>query len=715
MAQIFQNSFITAITPGAYPRYTVQNTTSGNASTGIVTVIGEADGGDSFSTEDLKANFFGPDQYDEVAAKYISGHIVDAFRALSASSNDTNITGSVNRIYIVKTNTGLKASTIIDTDYGDLDAKNFGILGNQTRYKVSASQLEVAPLITSTTIPAFGASLDSADFGVRLNGGASTTVTLSGTPANHSNVATLVIELNSLLPAGIVASAGVAVDTIVLTVAADSANYRKGWGKSVELIETTAADLAKFGLVAGQYNSSVESAVSTQISNASTGANETWITSGDVALEIGYQGTTATLTINATTLATTVVGGSGASLSITLADYATISDMATYINTLTGYSAAVVASATQLSPSSLDQVTAIGICSTGASLRAGRVKRSLFNYEASLSQSGSVDFVADEVEGLPSPMSGFVFLSGGTKGATTAANFISALDTLEGIQTNFVVPLFSQDASADITDNQTDSGSTYTIGAVHAATKSHCLEMSTPKMKRNRSAVLSLKGTFAEAQAQAQSLASFRCSMTFQDVFQINSQGVSTQFQPWYGACVAAGMQSAGFYKGITNKFANLISYVDPTGYDSGSPTDVDTMLLAGLLGLQLDTAGVRWVSDQTTYGFDSNFVYNSLQAVYAADIVALDLADSFQKQFVGQSLADVSAATGLAYLSTKMAQYYSLRLITGSDDAPAGFRNAKITINGPVMNVQVEIKLATSLYFIPIQISISQVQQSAG
>ncbi len=184
---------------------------------------------------------------------------------------------------------------------------------------------------------------------------------------------------------------------------------------------------------------------------------------------------------------------------------------------------------------------------------------------------------------------------------------------------------------------------------------------------------------------------------------------------PWYNAVVAAGMQAGGFYKAIVNKLANVISFADPAGYDSGSPGDTEDALSAGLLVMTNTTAGNSWVSDQTTYGFDTNFVYNSIQAVYASDLICLDLAASFKAAFVGKSLADVSAATGLSYLSQKMAGYKRIKLIAASDDAPAGYKNAKVSILAPEMDVSVEIKLATAIYFIPISINISQVQQTAG
>jgi hypothetical protein len=714
MSQRLTTSFINTNIPGAYPNVQVQSTPVGISTTGVVAIIGEAEGGESYSNESLKDNFFTSDQLDKVAAKYVKGPIVDAMRALSAPSADANINGAASRVYVLKTNAGAKASAVVDTDYGTLSAQNYGTDGNKVKYRIVASQLESAPSITGTTIPAFGAALNSAVFKIRLNGAAEQTITLSSTPANHADVATLVTELNGLLPSDVRAAAGAAASTLKLYVIVDSANYRKGFGKALELIDSTPGNLAKLGHVAGLVKSSAESAVEVQITRSDINLNEALNAAGEIALEIGYVGTTATLSIVANTLTTTVTGGSGAALSIDISQFQTVKDLADFISSKAGYTAIASAAGAQAKPSSLDKVSVVGICSTGASLRPGRVKKSLANFKSAIAKSAAVSFSASDIDGLPAPMASPAFLSGGAKGATLAVDIVNALLKLEAAQVNFVVPLFSRDATDDISEALTESSSTYTIDAVHAAVKSHCLKMSTPALKRHRLAILSYSGAFADVQDKAQALANYRMSMTFQKVSQVDSSGVVKSFLPWYGACVAAGMQAAGFYKGITNKFANLISFEDPSGFDSGSPGDVGTGLDSGLLILQRLTAGTIWVSDQTTYGFDTNFVYNSLQASYLADIVAIDLADSYQRAFVGQSLADVDVGTAKSFMAAKMDSYKRLKLISSSDDAPLGYKNDKYRINGPILEVSVEIKLSTTIYFIPINIEISQIQQAS-
>lgn len=723
MSQRLVTPYVNTNIPGTYVNYQVLTQPTGVSSSGIAVIMGEANGGPSYNQIEIQKNFFTPDQLQQVTQIYTSGQIVDAFTALTTPSNDPNITGTANLIYIQKTNTGtIATATLLNATpatYGTLSDINQGTLGNQDKYQVLAVDSEAAPTVQGTTIPAFGAALNGASFSIRLNGAASATITLSGTPANHQDVPSLVSELNALFvfhTLALSASPGTATNSIALTMTADSDAWNNGWGKAMELIDSTPGDLASLGLVVGLTVSSQEPSVEVQDSNMTRGVSETLSASADVALMIGYQGTTATMTISqsAGTLTTTVTDGSGGNLSVNITEYTTIGTLAGFIASQPGYSCSVVPAANQLPTSALDDVTAIGICSTGAGDEPGRVKDSLYSFEQAMSISRIMTFAATATAGLPAPMANPAYLSGGARGATLAADIVNAVDDLSAITCNIIVPLMSQNASADIAAGQTDPASTYTIAAIDALLKSHCLEMSDPSLDKNRICILSNNGTFAQAAQVAQTLASFRCSLTFQNVTQVNSAGVITQFQPWYAAVVAMGMQLGGFYKSICNKYANLISVIDPSDYNSGDPGDTSEALSDGLLPLWTDVGGPKWVSDQTTYLTDTNFVYNSIQAVYDADIITIDLKSSFTNAFVGQSLADVSAASASAFLSQKMASYMQLKLIAPSNGAPLGFNNAKITIAAPTMSISVNIYEATALYFVTIGFTISAVQQSA-
>lgn len=709
--------------PGAYFDSKVKSTPVGVGTSGNIIIVGEASGGaaassiDSVDGDVLKENFFTPDQLDKVTAKYLSGPIVDAFRALSSPSSGADITGSANRIYIAKTNKGVAASATVATAYGTLSDKNFGASGNKYSFQVSQSISEVAASQTGSSITAnLGVGLDNATFDVRADGAAAVTVTLSAIAADHDTIAEVASEIDGQL-IGAAAALECVVgtgDTIIIRHAVDAAANSKGTGKSFELIETNVGDLALLGLTEGLEVSSTEPEVQLDINRVDTNVNEQFLIAADVALNIGYEGTTATLTKTDTTITTTTAGGSGSDLSIEIADYKTLTELADFINSQTGYTCSVAGSFGQQSPIVLDNVTAVGICSSGATLEAGRIKKGADTFNTKANQSIVLKFAETAKVGLPD-VQAKTFLSGGSLGSTLAADVVSVTAELESVDANFIVPLFSRDASDDITDGLTDSSSTYTIDAIHAGIKSHVLKMSTIKIKKHRSAILAFDGSFTDAKAKASSLANARVSLCIQKTDQVDSSGVVKTFGAWHTAAIAAGMQAAGFYKAIVNKFANVISFTDPSGFDSGKPGDIEEALDAGLLFLEKAIVGNKWVSDQTTYGIDTNFVYNSIQAMYAADLVALDLTDSIQTAFVGKSLADVNPSTAISFISSKMDNFKKQKLITASDDAPLGFRNAKVSINGPVMEISVEIKLATALYFVPISLEISQVSSSAS
>jgi hypothetical protein len=417
----------------------------------------------------------------------------------------------------------------------------------------------------------------------------------------------------------------------------------------------------------------------------------------------------------------------GSNLDLTLANFPTIGDLVQFINTTTGYSARVGTSVLgQMSPSTLDRVSAIGICagkdkptSTTYGSLNGRIKIDAYRYfnavgESVLVQLGNPAARADA--GLPGTVT-TTHLTGGAKGPTLAANMTSIFSALELVRGNFLVPLFSRDASFDKTDGLTDSSSDYTISAIHAAASRHVTQMSTLKRRKNRQAILAIEDTFTNQKEAAANVGSFRANMLFQNDKVLDNTGVISQKAPWMAAVHAAASQAAAFYRPIFNKTLATSGFVQSEAdFNDQNDTQVEDALKAGLMPARRAPDGSwRFVSDQTTYGRDSNFVYNSLQAVYIADIAAMTTAERMENAFVGQSVADISAAVALSYLETILGDLKRLKIISASDDAPYGYKNATITISGGSMIVSVEIKLAGAIMFIPISFLITPVQQTAN
>lgn len=530
----------------------------------------------------------------------------------------------------------------------------------------------------------------------------------------------------------------VAVSATAIVAASDVQDLDRqirGAGKTLELYDNAGsvnvntvlkqlgADSAASWLES-QQNSSAELKKKIDLSKPNPLVTESFVHGGNIVLHLGYKGTTASATIQTVSgnkrLQTSVSGGVGGNLDIALKDYNSISDLVDYLNLQPGYSAAAASSQeAQRSPKDvLDQVSAIGIASD-LSNRPGRVKRDIWDMTAGLGNiaqnSVLVSYANILLAGLPED-EGPAFLAGGVKGGSTGLAMSQAVDALANVRCNFVVPLVSRDADADKADNQTESSSTYTVDAMNAAVKTHCINMSTPKVKRHRIGIVSKKASFADAKASAQTMASFRIAHTFEDVKDLNSNGEIETFQPWMAAAKAAGMQAAGFYKSIFNKAINISGIVNPSGFDDQSQSLCEDAISAGLVTIQRQEDGsYTFLSDQLTYGLDNNFVYNSIQAVYVADIIALSLAEALKKAFVGESVADVTPSVAVSFIKGKMAEFLDKKLIVGSTDFPSGWKSIQVAIDQGVMVVRTVVIEATSIYFIPINIDIEGLRDSSA
>lgn len=545
---------------------------------------------------------------------------------------------------------------------------------------------------------------------------------------------------------------------IVISAYTTTPTVLDGVGKSLEIAEVSDAstDLITYSCfalgttgvswisrtgAAYALTSATEYVAEVDCNRSADNIQEQLVAGGEIAMKLGYLGDTASMVINAakTTAVITITGGTGTyglgGVTLTLSDFPTLGDLANFLNSKTGYVCDLgTAVLGQLPPSALDSGTYAFASKWGA--ETARIKIDAYRFFNEISQTsalvqfqnaaGNTGVIKAASSGLPVPTAvysgqtlvsgGYSYLANGAKGGTTAAQIVAAIDKCERLRANFLVPLFSRDATADILDSLTDASSTYQIDAINAYLRSHVLKMSTLKQRRNRQGFASKKDTFANARTAAANIASFRVPCCFQDCKTVGSDGLIHQYQPWMNSVIAAGMQAAGFYRAIVEKYANISGAVQAAGdYDDQSISNTESALISGLLPLtRAETGGWKWVSDQTTYGKDNNFVFNSIQAVYVADLIAMTTASRMEKAFAGQSVADVSAPLAKAFLEAVMSDFLKLKLIAASDDAPKGFKNATIRISGTSMIVSFEVKLAGAIYFIPINFLVSQVQQSA-
>lgn len=491
-----------------------------------------------------------------------------------------------------------------------------------------------------------------------------------------------------------------------------------GLGKSMEILGSLESVLLNASTLSGAGLSNKMLVSSAEYQNVFTvskqSQSEAFSAGGEIVISIGCTAEQATVEVSSSGVEIKEAGSSV--LSAAFSQVKTLNDLASLINSQEGWSASVASSRFGLvNPNKLDRGS---FDATGAAgMRPARLKRDASQWAIIVGGSTLVSASLEGQSGLPETISPDKFLSGGSKQGTTSAEAVAAIDAVEKLDTNFINTLFSRDAAEDINDGLTESSSTYTIDAINAYLSAHVIKMSAVKMRKNRIAMASKRSDYSSAKDAAGDLSNFRCAMAFQDMKTVSADGTIKQFQPWMTAVVASGMSAAAGYKGVVKKFANITGIISPMGdFNPRNPGESEDALKSGLMFIEpVATGGFRWVSDQTTYTIDNNFVYNSVQAVYLSDLITLTLIDRFDRAVVGQSVADITAGGALGVLAGEMFNFKRLKWIAASDDAPEGYKNAKARLRGGVLELFCEVKLAGLIYFVPIYLTVSQVQQDAG
>lgn len=585
--------------PGAYSRTDV--VLAGGfplAPTGIVAIIGEAEGGAPGSSDGVKT--FTSQDIQALISTYKSGPIVDAARVLIAPARDPRVANGASIIRIYKTNASTAATAILENG-----------------------------------APATLFNLTSANFG------------------EAENLINVKVEAGS-------------VDT-----AARIITIRQGTTKEV----------------------------------LSENANATQLT-------ITYTGAEATcdLTIASNTL---TVSAAGDSFAITLAGKSLL-DLVDLIDAQANFTATTTVKlpdtkdADRLDPIS----TAVDLTAGAADLKAQQQELlDIINGESQLITAAKVA----DVEGTIAATTANVFLTGGTRGATTNAAFQAGFDAHLALRSNIVVPLISQDATALATLGQTDTGSTFTVDAVNLQAVTHCITASNTKNRSERNCYVSKKATFANAQDASQDLNSERASMLFQDVEVLNSSGNLEFKDPWAAAAIVAGIQ-AGTDVGTPATFKGInVNGIAHTDYNS--KTQVSLAIQAGLLPLEeRDSGGFRVVVHNSTYSTDANFVFNRPSVLEAADTVAFNLREQLEAIFVGDKVRTTTAQAIKNTVVAIMSTFLNDEIIVGDDtNGGLGYKDLFVTINGNTATVDVTITPVQGIDFILNTITLDNITQTAS
>lgn len=416
--------------------------------------------------------------------------------------------------------------------------------------------------------------------------------------------------------------------------------------------------------------------------------------------------TTATVVIAASQLTTSVAGATAAqSLVLDLKRFPTVRQLVDFLNSQPGYAASTPTAALGARPTSeLDNTPSHDI------KVAYTIKKDFAEVAAFFSKSALVNFApAAGASGLPSTKAK-TYLTGGTKGSTSAAAVQTCIDALLKRRVNFIVPLFSRDAASDIADGLTDSSSTYSIAAIHQGVAAHCNQAATIKGRKERQGFVGFKDTFLNSVEASAQLSAARVQCQIQDVDVLSaSTGLIALKQPHMAAVISASMKASAPV-GLPNTFKQPL--IDGFSHADFDPETMSEKAIEANLSFieNAPKGGFRFKIDNSTYSLidGTEWANNRPSVLYAADTAAYSIRLSTER-FVGQRNSDISEETVKNQMVTIMDSLKTAGIIVASSANPKGYKDLTVKINGSIVNIGVTLILVEGIEFVLSSIKVQR------
>lgn len=656
MATTYTFGSYTTSVPGVYSRVDTSGLTQpGLTPTGIVALIGTAEGGKPYTAISSSGDFVRLSQASQIKSTFKSGDLLEAANIAFDPSSDSVITGGAQQVVAMKMNPSTQGQltlqgamgpvlTLTSQDYGEF-VNHIGVQvakGSVSGYQVSVTSDDV----TETADNLGGA----ASFSLSYNGGShgwttmssgvntdgtiyangSLTVTASGSFTQPSSPQPLLLASDASdqgLPVYVfgVAQDGSAVAELLTLSGNDStshsfqavygvAAFAAANNKAVVLQTadkaTTVATLSGGAQFLGVQPLSFAYVAQTQVSVTGSAV-------GSQPLMLVPQGNPA---------AAEMVTLNGQSAVLSVASYPQLQAVVT--GGLGGQSVTVSAPAVSIKST---QQTTVNSVIAYFDARSVSQNGTLYGFDASLGGASAsaptaqldaraaVSCLAPAEASFSANLYAIVnWLNGNSvlvsaavpQGAMGAPSVMAAPSFLsgggEGVATfqdyqNCLNLL--QDISVDCIVNLSCDP------AQAAALDAHIALMNSPKGNNERNGFVGVQdadlvdlASKSEFLAQAQALNTRNLSALGQGLVRYNSAGTLTAFNPAFLAVSAAGMQAgAKVGTSLTHKYVKAVSI---TTHPSWSPTlDAEDMIQGGTLFLKLvDGKGYRFVRDVTTY-----------------------------------------------------------------------------------------------------------------
>lgn len=508
-----------------------------------------------------------------------------------APSTDPRIPGGAARIVLVRGNNatqGAKAFSKSAVDQVLFASRDYGGYVNNIAAKIeNVGTMTAGRKVTITLGDATEVFDNLGDWGVfsaTYTGGEAATMVCTVDPTDATNIVVVAYSVTKLQAAFPYLPSAMAFDGKV-KIAIPAQSIPSGTPSRAFVIT---------GVLKVAYGGKAAGATDTETLTVTSGGDATtlrdWSEITSIALTGGVLDGTATITGNA--------------FALPKATYDTVSKVVDRINTKTakGFVATRVTTQTGFAMARMDKTTAASIAALTPVFTANLdiLITTVANKSALVTASR-----VSGATGLPDA-AGPSLLVGGADGEMGASDIDDCLTVLEKQFVNHVVVLTDQYLAGECD-----------VGAVHKAVVTHCEYMAGPgRDERNGWCGIPTGQTKANLKewrrdnGNSRHVAFLPQSLTIYD-----DTGSKVTLDPCYTALLAAACDAGrGDGEGLAWRYVDVLGITDEPNQWSVAD-NADELVENGLMLLENDLRGIRWIRDVTTYGIDNNPVFCSVVA----------------------------------------------------------------------------------------------------
>jgi hypothetical protein len=288
---------------------------------------------------------------------------------------------------------------------------------------------------------------------------------------------------------------------------------------------------------------------------------------------------------------------------------------------------------------------------------------------------------------------GVTYLTGGIEGTATSGHWQQAFTLLKRRRVNTIVVL-TQDA------------------AVHALLATHLVWRAGRSEANGYVGIGTSDGegeTKSAIKTQIRALRTRHISAVSQEIQRFDPDTLeATWYPPYMLAAIAAGMQAGS---AVGEPLTNKVPLVQDVRQDSSWSTEDDgeELIDAGLMFLEKkDVEGIRWVRSITTHLADDNPVFSEMSANAAANEAVFRLRAALQQRIGRRGLASsIGAIKGIAVDELN-------KLKDPVEGVIVNWRNLTIEQVGDVFPISVEIAPVQPINFIPVTVHLVAARAAA-